>query len=217
VQTENNTYTTYDRGWILRVRPVKAGEIKRVLLLIHGWTGDENSMWVFARQIPDDYLIIAPRGPVSGPSGYGWAALDGDKSPAIQAYLEIAKKLMDQMAIWLPAHKVDPQTPIHLMGFSQGAALSYAILAQQPERISKTAGLSGFLPANTSELLPAGHLTGKEIFIAHGTKDETIPLELAKQTVQVLEQAGAQVYYCEEEVGHKLGAACFRGLKEFFE
>jgi phospholipase/carboxylesterase len=216
VQIENNTYTTYDHGWILRVRPAKETKSARVLLLIHGWTGDENSMWVFARQVPDDYLILSPRGPVSGPTGYGWAALEGQISPPVQAYIEIANRLIDQVGTWLTAHKIDPSTPIHLMGFSQGAAMCYTILTQQPDRIEKVAGLSGFLPPETPDLLPAGHLEGKEIFIAHGKKDETIPLGMAEKTVETLEQAGARVFYCEEDVGHKLGAACFKGLKEFF-
>jgi phospholipase/carboxylesterase len=217
VQTENSTYTTYDSGWILRIRPAMTDKARRVLLLIHGWTGDENSMWVFARQLPDDYLVLAPRGPVSAPSGYGWAALEGDKSPPIQAYLDISNRLMDQTFAWLKAHKIDLETPIHLMGFSQGAAMCYSILTQRPGQIAKVAGLSGFLPGGTELLLPNGHLTGKEIFIAHGAKDETIAIKRAQDTVRVLEQAGAKVFYCEEDVGHKLGAACFSGLKDFLQ
>jgi phospholipase/carboxylesterase len=217
VQTENSTYTTYDSGWILRIRPALTEKAARVLLLIHGWTGDENSMWVFARRIPDDYLVLAPRGPVSAQDGYGWAALDNGESPPIQAYIDITNRLMDQMVAWLKVHKVDQEMPIHLMGFSQGAAMCYTILAQRPGQIAKTAGLSGFLPKASEDFLPSGHLMGKEIFIAHGSNDETIPLIRAQDTVRVLKQAGAKVSYCEENVGHKLGSACFNGLIEFFE
>jgi predicted esterase len=32
-----------------------------------------------------------------------------------------------------------------------------------------------------------------------------------------LEQAGANVTYCEDEVGHKLSAACLRTLKDFLK
>jgi hypothetical protein len=32
----------------------------------------------------------------------------------------------------------------------------------------------------------------------------------------MLERAGAQVTYCEEDVGHKLSAPCFNALKSFF-
>jgi len=217
VPTENKTYTTYDHGWILRVRPSNHPKISRVLLLIHGWTGDENSMWVFTRQIPDDYLILAPRGPIKATSGYGWAALEDGKSPPVHAYTGIANQLIEQITRWSTAHKVHPDTPIHLMGFSQGAAMCYTILSLQPERTAKIAALSGFLPPLIGDLLPSDRLAGKEIFVAHGIKDDTIPFHMAEKAVEVLKQAGASVHFCQEAVGHKLGAACFKGLKEFFE
>ncbi len=31
-----------------------------VALLLHGWTGDENSMWVFESKLPPGCLIIVP-------------------------------------------------------------------------------------------------------------------------------------------------------------
>jgi hypothetical protein len=34
--------------------------------------------------------------------------------------------------------------------------------------------------------------------------------------VALLEKAGATVTYCEEDVGHKLSAGCFRGLESYF-
>jgi hypothetical protein len=33
--------------------------------------------------------------------------------------------------------------------------------------------------------------------------------------VEILEQAGAQVTYCEDEVGHKVSVTCVRALKKF--
>jgi phospholipase/carboxylesterase len=216
VQTENNTYTTYDSGWIVRIRPAAVDSVDRVMLLIHGWTGDENSMWVFGRQLSPEYLILAPRGPVAAPSGFGWAALDQGQSPPIHAYIDTSHQLMDQVYSWLKAHKMNQETPIDLMGFSQGTAICFAILSQRPGQIAKTAILSGFMPPGTENFLPAGHLAGKEVFVAHGANDETIPVNRAQNAVNVLKQAGAKVTYCEENVGHKLGAACARGLKEFY-
>jgi predicted esterase len=55
------------------------------------------------------------------------------------------------------------------------------------------------------------------VFVAHGTRDELVPIERGRHTVQTLEQAGAQVTYCEDDVGHKLSAACFRALEAFFK
>jgi predicted esterase len=43
-----------------------------------------------------------------------------------------------------------------------------------------------------------------------------VPIALGRRAVEILELAGASVTYCEDEVGHKLSASCFRGLEAFF-
>ena len=79
------------------------------------------------------------------------------------------------------------------------------------------AGLAGFLPDRSEEVIGRRPLEGKSIFVAHGTKDEMVPIERAKSSVDILEKAGGLVTYCEADVGHKLGAECFRELKRFFD
>jgi predicted esterase len=52
--------------------------------------------------------------------------------------------------------------------------------------------------------------------VAHGERDEIVRMDRAYHAVDVLEQAGAQVTGCFDDVGHKLGASCFRGLENYF-
>ena len=58
---------------------------------------------------------------------------------------------------------------------------------------------------------------GKRGFVAHGTRDELVPVEKARHSVQLLEQGGTQVAYCEDEVGHKLSVDCFSALASFMQ
>jgi predicted esterase len=58
-------------------------------------------------------------------------------------------------------------------------------------------------------------LEGKSFFIAHGTKDETVTVDRARASIVLLEQAGAKVTYCEDDVAHKVSLNCLRALKEF--
>ena len=58
VQSETELLSFHD--WTLRMRAASEGPA-RLLLLVHGWTGDENSMWVFVRNFPARYWIVAPR------------------------------------------------------------------------------------------------------------------------------------------------------------
>jgi predicted esterase len=60
-------------------------------------------------------------------------------------------------------------------------------------------------------------LTRKKIFVAHGTQDQMIPIDRARASMALLEQAGAQIIYCEEEVGHKLSVNCLRALETYLK
>jgi predicted esterase len=43
-----------------------------------------------------------------------------------------------------------------------------------------------------------------------------VPIDRARASIKILEEAGAQVTYCEDEVGHKVSVTCLRSLKQFF-
>jgi phospholipase/carboxylesterase len=59
-------------------------------------------------------------------------------------------------------------------------------------------------------------LSGKQVFTAHGTDDETVPLPFARAARNDLTRAGAEVAYHEYEgVGHKLNAQGMRDLSEW--
>lgn len=200
---------------VARVRyPEGPGET-RLLLLFHGWTGDENSMWIFSSRIPKNYLLIAPRGITRTPlGGFGWQEAKSNAWPNATNFKPAVEKILSLLEnVDFPG--IDP-SKFDLMGFSQGAALAFAMAFSFPERIGKLAGLSGFLPDGLDEKITNGVLEGKKVFVAHGRHDEMVPIEKAREVVQALKAAKAEVVYCEEDVGHKLSAGCFRGLNEYF-
>jgi phospholipase/carboxylesterase len=201
-------------NWILRMRHPHDQEPTRLLLLLHGWTGDENSMWIFTPRVPDNYLVVSPRGmyPTSL-GGYGWRGGEidgwskiGDFSEAIEALLRlIDSEIVSYVAV----------ENFSLMGFSQGAALSYAMTLMYPQRIDKLLGISGFMPDGAEDYVEGEELQGKTAFVAHGRMDNIVPIKKARKVVNVLKQAGAEVTYCEDDVGHKLSSSCFRGLNHY--
>lgn len=212
--TESESYTTTYDGWVVRIQPPKDRETRRSLLLIHGWSGDETVMWIFTRNLPIDYWIFAPRGPVQHPeSGYGW--LEHEQSlPTLDDFTQPAANMMKAFRRWTDGTGAETGV-IDVMGFSQGAGMAYALGALFPEQVKRVIALAGFLPAE--EPFPGRYqaLRGKHIYIAHGTRDETIPVVKAQEAARVLQEAGAQVTYCESDAGHKLSASCLRGLNDF--
>ncbi len=205
-------------GWTLKVRlPLDGSEPRRVIWMIHGWTGDERSMWVFAARMPKEALLLAPRAPYPSQhaelDGYSWVTRrSGEFSPlaAFQPALESFGGLLAAVAAHYPSADF---SRAGFVGFSQGAAFSFAWALSQPQQVARLAALAGFLPGGAEGQL--ARLAGLPVFIAHGTQDETVPVQLARQAQEQLAAAGAQVQYCEAETGHKLAADCARGLAEF--
>ncbi len=207
---------TLDR-WIFRQRlaPAKPG---RVLLLIHGWTGDENSMWVFSRKLPSEYTLLAPRALFSDQNGgYSWCKMieGGHALPSMADLQPAAESLVEFIDAWRKS-MVLPAEPFSLMGFSQGAALAYVLALTHPDRIHRLAVLSGFLPAGAENALKNKPLAKKSVFVSHGLNDDRIPVQRARDAVELLRASEARVTYCEADIGHKVSKECIQGMEYFF-
>ncbi len=218
---QDSTQTMTVGEWTLRVREPDGPGPFPAILLLHGWTGDENVMWVFASRLPKGALMIAPRGLYPAPDGgYSWQPHRQDAWPSVAGFrpaVDALAGLLDRLEAGLPGILAAGYHRPSLVGFSQGAALAYTFALAHPQRVERLAGLAGFLPEGTERLVENRPLEGKAVFVAHGAQDTRVPVERARRSVELLQKAGAQVIYCEEDVGHKLSVGCFRGLEEFFK
>ncbi len=202
--------------WRLRVRMPDGPPPHPAIFLLHGLAGDELVMGIFANQIPQNYLVLSPRGLFEADlGGYSWLRRTARTWPAAEDFIEPTGQVLalaDSVAETLGRN----MDRFHLMGFSQGAALAYTLAFLHPDRVDTLAGLAGFLPEGNEEHAATERLAGLRAFVSHGTQDSTVPVAYARQAVEALERAGAEVVYCEADVGHKLGAACFRALGKFY-
>jgi predicted esterase len=205
----NTTLATLE-DWTYRFLPPETPS-RRLLLLLHGWTGDENSMWVFARNFPRSAWMLAPRAPFpAASSGYSWREQVGETPASLDDMRESADGLLHFLDGWGVANQVDT-AQFDVVGFSQGAAMAGMLSLLHPDRVRKVAMLAGFLPRGAEEILPAFDRQ-KRVFIAHGTQDLMVSVERARHAAQLFEQAGASVEYCEADVAHKVSAECLRAL-----
>jgi phospholipase/carboxylesterase len=200
---------------ILRVRIPEENSNHPITLMLHGWTGNENVMWIFASRLPKNHILVAPRGlfpTVNG--GYGWYPVKSRIWPWVDDFIPAIERL-NTLLTSENFPKAD-FSRLSLVGFSQGAALAYAFTLLNPDKVSAVAGLSGFLPDGVQAYSREEGLRGLQVFVTHGTEDELVPVARARESVAFFEQNFAQVTYCEDQVGHKLSAGCFRGLEYFF-
>ena len=222
----SNTSLIEFNGWILRILEA-VQQPSRILLLLHGYTGDENSMWLFAQNMPSYFWMIAPRAPhPSETTGYSWRPpLPGTFGrPSLEQLLPAAEaliRLVDEYQVSVSPERRrregEASPVIDVMGFSQGAAMSSVLAFLYPERVRKIGILAGFVPGGLEEYAGKRPLEGKLIFVTHGTKDEMVPIDRARASMEILEQAGATITYCEDEVGHKVSVNCLRALRAYFE
>ena len=216
MQAATNTELIIFDHWTLRVRASQVVH-PRLLVLIHGWTGDENSMWVFARGLAPDFWMIAPRAPYPAESsGFSWRPPQAETygRPSLETLRPVADGLIRLIEEYSASVKLDAMQ-FDLIGFSQGAAMVNLVGMLYPHRVRKMGVLAGFVPDGLEELISQKPFAGKNIFVAHGTRDQLVPIDHARAAIELLEQAGAQVIYCEDEVGHKVSAACMRALEDY--
>ena len=199
-------------GLAHRVRRGQGAGPHPAVVMLHGRSGDETVMWVFARALPPGWLVVAPRAPRPDPdSGYSWLPRRPGEWPALELF-DDAVAYVWRLALALPELYQADGRAIHLMGFSQGAALAYAAALRHPRLVRGVAGLVGFMPPAPEAVLAVAPLRGLPVFAATGLRDEIIPLEVSRAGADRLRAAGAQLDYREYDTGHKLDAAGMRDL-----
>jgi predicted esterase len=173
-------------------------------------------MWVLETALPPGGLVAAPRGAFpSAAGGYSWVGPGLEGWPKAMDFAVAVTRLGDLLA-GLEQDQDGEGRPFVLMGFSQGAALAFAAAAVGRARLGGVVALSGFLPEKADALGEGTGLSGLPVFWGHGTRDERVPISRARQDLERLRAAGAEVTYCEADIGHKLGVECLLGLRAWF-
>jgi phospholipase/carboxylesterase len=204
--------------------------------MLHGWTGDVDSMWVFANRLPADAWLVALQAPFSSArGGYSWRDESLRPAPPVEtltsnypirqlpSFEELRPAAESVLSILTHDHFPGGETTdnnllvFDVVGFSQGGALAFALALMQPARVRKLVGLSTFVPPGADVLALRTPLVNHPVLIAHGSQDTIVPPAIARQAAALLEQAGAEVAYCESDVGHKLGSDCFFALEKFMQ
>ena len=109
-----------------------------------------------------------------------------------------------------------PSERIVLAGFSQGGAMALQVGLRHAERLGAIVVLSAYLvlePSLDTEASSANKLT--PIFMAHGTEDPVIPLQLAEAARASLEKRGYRVQWETWPMPHSVCAEEIAALSEF--
>lgn len=182
-----------------------------LVVLVHGRAGNKGVMWTFERCIPDNCHIVSFEAFLPDPiGGWSWWEMtpEGSRRDAITRAVD---RLSRAVGAFRDLYSLIPSRALGI-GFSQGAVLLSNASLSGAISLNGVALLAGFalFPSETPV-----NSTLRSVFVAHGTADETISVNRAREGVHKLRALGLSVEYVEEDVGHKIGIQGTRALKSW--
>ncbi|NLP57002.1 alpha/beta hydrolase [Lutibacter sp. B1] len=193
-----------------------------LLILLHGYGSNEEDLFSFETQLPDNFLIISARAPQSLTfGGYAWYTIHFESPQKKFSDIPEAIEAREKIAVFIDEiqkkYKISSDKTF-LLGFSQGAILSYSIALNYPEKVQKIIALSGYI---NSDLLPNTienkNYSKLDFFISHGSVDQVIPVEWARKAPEVLNELTIKNSYKEYPVGHGVAPQNFFDFKKWME
>ena len=189
-----------------------------LLILLHGYGSNEEDLFSFATELPDDCYVISVRAPYDlQPYGHAWYAIHFDADENKFSDNAQAKESVELIASFIDEivkqYAIDTKN-VTLIGFSQGAILSYATALTYPEKIVKVVALSGYFNQDIlPEVIDTKAISHLKFFVSHGSVDQVIPVEWARKAKPALENLGLEVAYHEYPIGHGVAPQNFFDFK----
>lgn len=191
-----------------------------LLILLHGYGSNEQDLFSFAEELPDELLIVSAQAPHSmGFGSYAWYAINFDANNGKFSDLVQAKESIDEIAIFIDEIKTKYNTnpdKTFLLGFSQGAILSYALSLWHPNKVNHVIALSGYV---NEDLLPneISNNIATDYYISHGAVDQVLPVDWARKAPALLDNYNLKSEYSEYPVGHGVAPQNFYSFKSWIE
>ncbi|MEL0650924.1 alpha/beta fold hydrolase [Algibacter sp. TI.3.09] len=202
------------------IRKSSLKENAPLLILLHGYGSDENDLFSFANELPEELFIISVKAPYPmQPHGNAWYAINFDAekgkwSDNEQAILsrDLIAKFIDEAIETYPVNK----DSVSLLGFSQGCILSYTVALTYPEKIKNIVALSGYVnPDIFPKPIQKEDYAHLDFYCSHGSVDQVIPVDWARQNAPYLSKLNIKHKYSEFPVGHGVAPQNFYELKEW--
>jgi phospholipase/carboxylesterase len=203
-----------------KIRTSSLAENAPLLIMLHGYGSDENDLFSFASELPEELFIISARAPYTmQPFGNAWYAINfdavqGNWSDNIQAKesRDLIAKFIDEVTDTYPVYKNN----VTLLGFSQGTILSYAVALTYPEKVKNIIALSGYINKDIlSQDIETKDYSHLDFYCSHGSVDQVIPVDWARRTPSFLNSLHIKHQYSEFPVGHGVAPQNFYELRDW--
>jgi len=207
--------------YIVREPKIKT-ENTSLLILLHGYGSNEEDLFSFASELPDDLIILSTRAPQTlGYGSYSWYTIHFNNPQGKFSDLPEAIKAREIIAVFVDEaqkkYKISPEKTF-LLGFSQGTILAYAVALNYPEKVQKVIALSGYVnPDLLPNSLAEKDYSKLDFYISHGSVDQVIPVEWANKAPGFLKELNIKHSYKEFPVGHGVSPKNFYEFSKWIE
>ena len=185
------------------------------LILIHGYGSNMDDLFSFSNYLPEQFTIISLQAPLDSPFGGGaWYSISFDSnlekfSNNDEAMTSLGK-IKFQLDYFISTYELNPKD-ISLIGFSQGAILSWALLLDHPSLFRRAVCMSGYI---NQEILKKSLGDYREVLAygSHGLNDFTIPYNWAQSSIELLKENNPKVFFNTYPDGHNVSPENFESI-----
>lgn len=179
-----------------------------LLLMLHGVRSNEDDLFSLSPYIDERFCVISIRAPLTlGLGQYGWyhVSFQPDHIERDARELELARqRLVAFIDEVVSIYDVDPRR-IYLIGFSQGAIMSLALMLTAPQLLAGVAAMSGSFPDEVLPLIAAPEqMQNFPVIAVHGIQDDVIPIAEARRLRDVLAGLPVKLDYREYPMRHQI-------------
>ena len=186
------------------------------VFFLHGYGSNVHDLFSLNPYFPNEWTCISLEGtiPISF-GGWAWAEIDLNNMlqlPKPEQVSEHRKKIID--CIEICTHELDlAPDRVYMVGFSQGASISIYCGLTHPELFHGIVSLCGLIrPHGFSSEIDKDKIHGLNLFMANGTEDDLIPIELGRKSRKYLESVGVKPVYREYPAGHTISTDCLQEM-----
>lgn len=192
-----------------------------LVIFLHGYGSNERDLFDLRHGLPKHYNYLSVQAPMAlGQARFQWfskkgeGAYDGDTAhlnASGQVLLEFIEKARSK-------YPTDAGN-VYLIGFSQGAMMTYEVALRHPEAVGGIAALGGrVLPVLRAQLTPDASRRSLAVFIGHGTADSVIPYHDGTDANTFLRTLALEPeFHAYPGVGHSISELEVRDLRAWLE
>ena len=191
------------------------------IILLHGVGSNEHDLFSLANTLPDKYMVISARAPITlGSNSFAWYQVDfSTGKPVYNSHEEEkSRALLINFIEQLKEKYALDANEIYLCGFSQGGIMSYSVALTRPDLVKGIAVMSGrLLEEIKPQIKPTVKLQQLKVFISHGQNDNTLPYHYANDAKAYLTTLKINPSFNNYVAGHEINAAMLNDLINWFK